>query len=215
MRRSLDGQLHPGQQQDQAKRMQSSRTGPPMQYDEFSKAQKLLNLSFHDRNTINEEIHGVTCMAPEESQEILDAALYSLSLEIDEIEDKPAYNQAQDMHRASGGVGGQFPYVNTDAFRLRFLRCELFDTKKAAARLVKYLDVVSEAYGPYALTRPILLSDLSREEMIFLRSGCYQLLPYRDRSGRRIMCIVTNNSNDVSERTRVRFRVQKTRDRSQ
>jgi hypothetical protein len=209
MRHLLEKEDYPEEQQDTSKRLQSSRTGPPLHYDEFSKAQKLLNLSFRDRNVINEEIHGVTCMAPEESQEHLDAALYSLSLEIGEIKDKPAYNQAQDMHLSSGGVGGQIAYVNTDSFRLRFLRCELFDTKKAAARIVKYLDLVCEAYGPYALTRPILLSDLSRNEMSFLRGGDYQLLPYRDRSGRRILCIVTNNWNDISTKTRVRSLLQK------
>jgi hypothetical protein len=179
--------------------MQSSRAKPPAQYDEFSKA--LLNLSFTDRNAIIEEIHGVSCMAPDESPQLIDAALYSLSLELYKIQVKPAYDRAQKMHMMSGSSGEA--YVNTAEFRLRFLRCELFDTKKAAARIVKYLDLVSDNYGPYALTRPFKLSDLSRDELSFLRGGDYQLLPYRDRSGRRILCIVTNNRDDISAKTRV------------
>ena len=171
------------------------------QKDEFSKA--LLNLDFKDRNVINEEIHGVGCMAPEESPQLIGAALYQLSVHLDQIEEKPAYNRAQEMYMAHSGAGMQFGYVNTDEFRLRFLRCELFDVEKAAIRIVKYLDLVCEAYGPYALTRPFRLSDLTKEDMSFLRGGDYQLMPYRDRSGRRVLCIVTNNREDISTKTRV------------
>lgn len=173
------------------------------QKDEFSKA--LLNLDFKDRNVINEEIHGVGCMAPEESPQLIGAALYQLSVHLDQIEEKPAYNRAQEMYMANSGAGMQFGYVNTDKFRLRFLRCELFDAEKAAIRIVKYLDLVCEAYGPYALTRPFRLSDLTKEDMSFLRGGDYQLMPYRDRSGRRVLCIVTNNREDISTKTRIKI----------
>ena len=171
--------------------------------DEFSRAQ--MNLPFKDRNAINEEIHCVGCMAPQESPALLRAALYQLNQQLDRIEDKPAYNRAQQMYTTNSGAGRQYGYINTDDFRLRFLRCALFDAKKAAARMVKYLDLVCDAYGPYALTRPFKLSDLSKAEMSFLRGGDYQLMPYRDRSGRRVMCIVTNNRDDVSPKTRVRI----------
>lgn len=183
-------------------RVHSVRAQQSAQHDEFSKAQ--LNLSFNDRNAINEEIHGVSCMAPEESPELINSALYGLNLELNTIQEKSAYNRAQEMYRTGGGGVGQHGYVNTNAFRLRFLRCELFDTKKAAARMVKYLDLMYNTFGPYALTRPVRLSDLSREEMSFLRGGDYQLLAYRDRSGRRLLCIVTNNRDDISADTRVR-----------
>ena len=170
--------------------------------DAFSKAQ--WSLAVKDRNAINEEIHGVSCLAPEETPELIGNALTELNRELDLIEEKPAYNRAQQMYLENNGIGGRYGYVNTDEFRLRFLRCELFDAKKAAARMVKYLDLVCGAYGPYALTRPFKLSDLSKADMAFLRGGDYQLMPYRDRSGRRVLCIVTNNRDDVSSETRVR-----------
>ena len=169
--------------------------------DTFSRAQ--LSLAFKDRNAINEEIHGVTCMAPKESPELISNALYELRHELDLIEEKPAYNRAQQMYLENHGVGGRYGYVNTDEFRLRFLRCELFDAKKTAVRMVKYLDLVCGAYGPYALTRPFKLSDFTKADMTFLRGGDYQLMPYRDRSGRRVLCIVTNNRDDISPETRV------------
>jgi len=202
MRRSLEGGGNQAEEHDQIERQQSPRTEPPAQYDEFSKA--LWNLSFNDRNAIIEEIHGVTCMAPDESPEFLNAALYSLNHELNQIEDKSAYNLAQEIYRSNNYGADQCAFVNTDKFRLRFLRSELFDVKKAAARMVKYLDLVCEAYGEYALIRPFRLSDLTREEMSFLRGGDYQLLPYRDRSGRRILCIVTNNRDDIPAKTRLK-----------
>ena len=180
-------------------------TSRSYQNDEFSKA--LFNLPVKDRNAIDEEIHGVSCMAPKESPELIGTALYELSVELGQIEDKPAYNRAQEMYMAIGGVGMQHGYVNTNEFRLRFLRCELFDAKKAAARIVKYLDLVVETWGPYSIMRPFRLSDLTKEEMAFLRGGDYQLVPYRDRSGRRVLCIVTNNRDDISPKTRVSFLV--------
>jgi hypothetical protein len=87
-------------------------------------------------------------------------------------------------------------YVDTDDFRLRFLRCELFDVRKAARRLVNYLDLI--AYGlPFekglvVLQRPITLSDLNDAEQSILRKGHLQLLPFRDRSGRRILTVVAS-----------------------
>lgn len=162
-------------------------------------------MDFKDRNAIDEEIHGVSCMAVEETPELIGAALYQLSVHLDQIEEKPAYNRAQEIYMANSGAGMQFGYVNSEEFRLRFLRCELFNAKKAAIRIVKYLDLVFEAYGPYALTRPFRLSDLTKEDMSFLRGGDYQLMPYRDRSGRRVLCIVTNNCDDIAPKTRVSF----------
>lgn len=146
-------------------------------------------------------------MAPEESPGLLDAALRSLHHELSLIESKSAYNLAQEMHNAASSANGgqsQCAMVNTDDFRLRFLRCEIFDTKKAALRMVKYLELVRENFGNELLTRPMKLSDFSREEMSFLRGGDYQLLPYRDRSGRRILCIVTNNRDDISASIRLK-----------
>ena len=77
------------------------------------------------------------------------------------------------------------------------MRCELFNVKKAAERFVRYLDFVAEVYGENALQRPISLSDFSLEEMSFLRKGSFQLLPYRDRSGRQIFA--TTNHTEIDK----------------
>jgi hypothetical protein len=88
-------------------------------------------------------------------------------------------------------------YLLCNENKLRFLRCEFFNPIKAALRYTKYLDLLHQVYGEYALKRPIRLQDFNKEELSFLKSGQYQLLPYRDRGGRRIMAIVPNNKDHV------------------
>jgi len=81
--------------------------------------------------------------------------------------------------------------VNTAEFRLKFLRCELFDAKKAAARLVSFLDFLMDVFDDKEdlLLRPMRMSDFDKNEYIILKTGNFQLLPFRDRSGRRIVTI--------------------------
>mmetsp|Transcript_25093 Transcript_25093/g.69213 ORF Transcript_25093/g.69213 Transcript_25093/m.69213 type:complete len:439 (-) Transcript_25093:1688-3004(-) len=151
-------------------------------------SKELLQLSFDDRNAINEEIHGVRCMAPTETPELLGLALQGLQRELDAIPYKPAYDRAQNYARLPQFA--QTSYVNTNEFRLKFLRCELFDKRRAAVRLIKYLDLMVELYGMFAIQRKVTLKDFSKQEMQILRAGYCQLFPFRDRSGRRVMCIV-------------------------
>jgi len=162
-------------------------------------AQALFKLSSKDRNAIEEEVHGVSCMAPEETPELLHQSLYEFHSELAKIPHKIAYNRAQEL--LAGDPPGRPPsYIHTSGYKLRFLRCELFDAAKAATRYVKYLDMIFELYGETALQRPIRLKDMDRDEMNLVKEGRYQLLPVRDRSGRRILCGVSNSiTNHPSE----------------
>ena len=176
-------------------------------------AEEMNNLSFRDRNDLQEEIHGVRCLAIEETPELVKKALSQLAYEIDKRtpdSQKTAYlisqqqtkeipeqqRILQELHALEPLP--QHTYVNDDEFRLRFLRCELFDIKKSAARMLCFLDLVLELFGEYALRRPIRLSDFSKEEMQQWRKGRYQLMPNRDRSGRRCSVLFPEDPNDRS-----------------
>mmetsp|Transcript_1014 Transcript_1014/g.2236 ORF Transcript_1014/g.2236 Transcript_1014/m.2236 type:complete len:334 (-) Transcript_1014:969-1970(-) len=153
---------------------------------------ELLRLSSKDRNTINEEIHGVRCHSRNETPEMLRSSLANLSVEL--------YNLIQldkdsDISTSSLSAGyvlsgrGSFDgstYVNNPGFRLRFLRCEDFDAKKAAIRLMRFMNLMLEVFGAFALFRPIKLTDFKRCEIQILQSGWMQILPFRDRSGRKV-----------------------------
>lgn len=159
-------------------------------------SKELLQLSLQDRNAINEEIHGVQTFARQESPEMLAKALAKMDDEIRMIPRKNAFDRSQQIPNT---------YINSPEFRLRFLRCELFDEKSAASKMVKFLDLLSELFGDFALRRPVQMSDFSREEMQAFRVGHQQLLPYRDRSGRRIFAFVGGVGIAIALVTRVSF----------
>jgi hypothetical protein len=149
-------------------------------------ARELQSLSFQRRNEDLEVVHGVKNLAPEETPEMIQQSLQVLSQELHRIpdQDKQAYIEAQKLKTT---------HVNDEDFRLRFLRCELFDARKAAIRMVKFLDMLMEYYGKLALERPIKLSDLGKDATEVLRAGqTLQMLPFRDRSGRRVFTVVTD-----------------------
>eukprot|EP00536_Pseudo-nitzschia_multiseries_P009654 jgi/Psemu1/325728/estExt_fgenesh1_pg.C_2750007 len=152
----------------------------------------MMELSLKDRNRFQEEIHGVYCLAPEESPEFLRESLEKLDLELNNpaipSDEKRAFLESQELYAKSNIPS----YVNSDDFRLRFLRCETFDVPIAALRIFKFLDLVSKLFGTFALQRPIRITDFSREELRIFRKGRYQLLPFRDRAGkhgRRILSV--------------------------
>ena len=166
-------------------------------------AEQLSRLSFDDRNAIQEEVHGISCLAPEETPEMRESALRLLSTELDKIQhESPAYDECQRLY-------GDASYVNGTDFRLRFLRTERFDAERAAGRLTKFLDFMVEIFGSFVLRRPVRLSDFTDEEIRqFGARGDFQLLPFRDRSGRRIFAVVGNLGDpviDISSPYRVRF----------
>lgn len=149
-------------------------------------SKELMKLSFNDRNNITEEIHGVQSLSIDESPQIVDAALTQLQYEIDSLSpcEKDAYSVAQTL---------PITYVNDSAFRLRFLRAEFFDAREAAKRMAGYLNIIHSLFGIEVLKRPLRSTDFkSKEEKSLLRSGIVQLLPYRDRSGRRVMVILSD-----------------------
>ncbi len=143
-------------------------------------SRELEKVSFSDRNAIHEEVHGVRNLAVIETPLLIERSLQAMQVEIHQIHPKPAYDHAVMMH--SHWV------LHDSNLKLRFLRTERFNVQKAAGRFVRFWDLVLEYYGAVALQRPIRMSDLGKEEMELLRSGEFQLLPFRDRSGRRIIC---------------------------
>jgi len=171
--------------------------GDPTYNHNAQRSELLFNLPVKDRIAIEEEVHGVSCMAREETPELLEESLHDFHLKLTEIECK-AYDRAQEI-RAENHSEQRSSYILGRGLKLSFLRCELFDIDKAATRYCKYLDLILELYGEIALRRPLRMSDLGRKEISYLREGQYQIMPYRDRSGRRIMSIVANKPQFIEK----------------
>ncbi len=176
---------------------ESEQTKPAQREIDDLLSKELLKLSMQDRNAIVEEIHGVQTIAPRETPLMIQSALREFAVHVDQmpIDQKAAFLRSQELYPHS--------YINEKDFRLRFLRCDLFDTKKAAIRFVEFLDLVSDLFGDYVLRRPIQITDFTWEEMQAMRHGYLQLLPYRDRSGRRIFAFVGGMAMSIPLTTKV------------
>lgn len=167
----------------------------------------LLDLSLQDRNSINEEIHGVRCVAPQETPDLLERGLREFETELEQLPNtkKSAYNACLQYCRSHPDAGNHHFAIHDPDLRLRFLRCELFDAAKAAHRFANYLNFTHQMWGDVALRRMIQFSDFNENEVKFWRKGYYQILPVRDRSGRRIITVLgeiafNKDDSDVLER---------------
>ena len=132
------------------------------------------NLCFQKEDDFDDEINGIRCHydAINETSEFIQTSLLQLSYELDVVipnHEKRAYLlcQAGDGTSSSTGVGTIISsYINHIDFRLRFLRCELFDIQKAAIRMVKFLNLGFDLYGASILLHPPLFKDFSCMEKV-------------------------------------------------
>lgn len=144
-------------------------------------AKELNQLSVQERDMINDEIHGVKNMScPEETPELLETSLAELTTELTNLPPtttKEAYEKSLNYPDS---------YIHTDDFRLIFLRTEFFDPRKAAIRIMKYIDLIYWAFGKKVLERDLCLADFDQKGKEYLRAGYQQIFPGTDRSGRRV-----------------------------
>ena len=159
-------------------------------------ANELRQMDFKTRDEVQEELHGVRMLAKEEFPEMIELSMRRLEEELNRTPTKEAYDESQQHPNT---------YVNTYAFRLKFLRAEVFAIKATAKRMVLFLDMMKEYYGPEALVRPPRLSDFGNDEMELLKSGGEQILPSCDRSGRRILVFIGAHGKGYSVYSRVSF----------
>jgi hypothetical protein len=83
-------------------------------------------------------------------------------------------------------------YVEDPDLRLKFIRADRYDTRKAAGRFIRFFDFKMELFGEKALARSITWNDLKPEDQAMLKEGYMQRLPIRDRAGRAIVCHIYN-----------------------
>eukprot|EP00536_Pseudo-nitzschia_multiseries_P013055 jgi/Psemu1/245100/estExt_Genewise1.C_5330025 len=151
------------------------------------------------REAVNYELHGVQSRAPPEDPSFLAEALRLFQLELETnipLTEKRAYVRAVGKLKSN--------YVRTPELRVRFLRAERFDIHKAVVRFCKGLDYLLECFGEQALLRQLYLSDLSKDEERFLKKGLKQLLPSRDRFGRRVIAHFGSYSYEYTFKVRAK-----------
>lgn len=164
---------------------------PRPSYDvEKDISKELMKMSFGTRLAVQEEMHGVRCTAPEETPARIGLSLDSFdSLLNEEKERNPTNHLLRNVIRTSQSSDSTC-YLNDEEIRLRFLRAESFKVTEAVNRMLNFLELASDLFGDFVAKRPIQVSDFSRKELPGLNESRSQLLPFRDRSGRRIIANV-------------------------
>jgi len=157
-------------------------------------AQELLKLSFKDRTELEEEIHGVRCGAATEKPVFLQHSLskfdYYLNARKEKEPDNPVLRNViriSSLDETAAKLEISKCYLNDPDIRLRFLRCDRFVPDKAVERMVNFLEFTAELFGDFVSDRQICLSDFNPKELIELQNSRTQYLPFRDRSGRRVL----------------------------
>jgi hypothetical protein len=105
----------------------------------------------------------------------------------------------------SNNNNNKYPYIRSFWFCIKLLRSELFDIKKAVDRYMLCIDFLVDYFGLFALERPLFLNDLNKEEHKLLKEGQLQLLPSRDRSGRRVAVFLGSFGYGYSHMNRFRI----------
>ncbi len=170
-------------------------------------SQERLKLPIGVRSAVEEEIHGVRCRALEETPELIHTSLVQFRMELDAVSNSTRDIYDRIVSRVAERPLPEKHYATEDEeFRMRFLRCELFDAKKAVVRFLSYLNLVNELWGFEIVSRRLVIKeDFTKGEIKHLRKGYIQLLPFRDRSGRRLVVYTDDpsDSDEVSHNTMV------------
>mmetsp|Transcript_27531 Transcript_27531/g.40462 ORF Transcript_27531/g.40462 Transcript_27531/m.40462 type:complete len:301 (-) Transcript_27531:105-1007(-) len=90
----------------------------------------------------------------EETETLLAESFQALETELDKITEKDNWLQAQE----------KCPELLDDSFKLMFLRCEKFDAKEAAERVVRYWNRRVEVFGPTNAFLPLTLDGAMSDE---------------------------------------------------
>ena len=175
---------------------------------------ELYEMDPKEREDIANAFHGVSklnSVIEEETPESIHQAVQSFRKFIEDNLEEELDNEdsivppvtKEPYKRAVYTLGSN--YVRSKAFVIKFLRVAFYDMGKAALRYFRYLDLLYELFGDDALTRPLALTDLTKKEMRYLRTGQMQLFPSRDRVGRRIYAF--SGKDDTRFNIREKYRV--------
>ena len=169
---------------------------PPSNFSiEAALAESLSNLSYDDRHSIEEEIHGVNCRAANETPELIQLSLAVFDEQVNlKKESNPSITVLRNVVRIwpLNGSSRSSCYLNDPAIRLRFLRCDRFDVTKAVRRLIDFLELMTDLFGDFVAERSVELNDFNDSEQELLRQSRNQYLPFRDSMGRRVLTGVGN-----------------------
>ena len=148
-------------------------------YSDADLARELNSMTFQERQTMEEEIHGVSTVI-KETPEFVEQKIQEMMAQLEIIpqnEGRSAWDRAVFLRPALGSDKEHF---------LMFLRARRFDPEAAAVLMINFYELKRELYGEDCLIHRICWTDLTPEEQELIRSGVYRIILSRERSGRGI-----------------------------
>ena len=144
-----------------------------------SLVQEWNQLSLQERELVQGEVHGVASgFSVEETPELIQERMEQMDEEINKIRKKSAYDKAVFLNPS---------YVKDPDFRIMFLRCENFQPREAAHRIVRFFECRLDFFGPDRFANRLGFLDLDKDDQEYIKSGPIQLLSQKDRSGRAVL----------------------------
>eukprot|EP00980_Cylindrotheca_fusiformis_P023831 scaffold11041_cov117-Cylindrotheca_fusiformis.AAC.4 len=141
-------------------------------------ASRFSRIALDEREAGLFDMHGVSPALGEDPE--------TLSTSLKEINELLTYMRDWKQARAFRLAESNAPeYARNDKLLLMFLRCENFNAKAAATRLISFFEHKLTLFGPVILCKETVgQSDLSAEDLDCVTAGYVQLLPRRDHVGR-------------------------------
>ncbi|CAJ1949909.1 unnamed protein product [Cylindrotheca closterium] len=152
-------------------------------------AKQMSSLTMDQREQAYFDIHGIS--NNDETPELIQQSMLEMEAELGILEDAAAYRKALDLNSQ---------YVRQDRFRLKFLRADRFDPKKAALRMARHFEAKLDLFGQEKLCQDITQNDLNPGDMDALVTGVGHL-PIRDSVGRLVRISFSHNGVDIAGST--------------
>ena len=149
-------------------------------------ARQMSSLTINEREQAYFDIHGISNTV--ETPELVQQAYVDLEIELFQLEDAAAYRQAESLDP---------DYVQDKRLRLKFLRADRFNPKKAALRMARHFEAKLDLFGPSKLCHEITQNDLNPGDMDALATGIGHL-PIRDSVGRLVRVSFSHDGLDIA-----------------
>jgi hypothetical protein len=140
-------------------------------------AKEMTRMSLDEREKALDDVHG-TGEVKEEDPAFVSSCLEKFEDHLQTIKQDTAYALAEAISRE---------YVSAKNFRMMFLRADRYAPKDAAERMVRFFELKKSLFGADKLVKDITLDDLDKDDMDTLKTGCVQISPLADMSGRPIV----------------------------
>jgi hypothetical protein len=145
---------------------------------------QLNELTIEERSSALHDIHGVSDEKLDETPNMIQDKVQQMTLALNlsisnqRADNVWAYRKAMELSRE---------YV--EGLKIGFLRVMHYDSKEAAARMIRFFSRKMDLFGEETLVCDIEFKDLTEYEQEALRKGLVQLLPIRNRAGRPVVFI--------------------------